>query len=79
MADPKPRSTTRSALVIDAVLVVIFFAFIYPVLAPHVQSHDPKWVIIWGGLASACLTGVFWLALQMIRVVYRAQREASRR
>ena len=30
-----------------------------------------------GAITSSCLTGVFWLALQMFRVVFRAQREAA--
>jgi hypothetical protein len=35
-------------------------------------------VLFWGCMCSACLTAVFWLALQMIRVVARHQREISK-
>ena len=80
MADPQsPHRPSPRTRVVDALLVLAFFLFIYRVLAPHVQSHDPIWILFWGGLAASCLTGVFWLALQMFRVVYRAQRDASRR
>jgi hypothetical protein len=36
-------------------------------------------IMLWGALSAACMTGVFWLALQMFRVVYRGQREANRK
>jgi hypothetical protein len=45
----------------------------------HVQSNDPKMIMLWGGLTTACLTGVFWLAVQMFRVVFKAQRMAKKK
>jgi len=30
--------------------------------------------MLWGAVSSSCLTAVFWLALQMFRVVLRASR-----
>lgn len=82
MAQPEQKLTSPASLAIDAVLVIAFFFYIYSVLAPHVPSHDPKMIMLWGGLAASCMTGVFWLALQMFRVVYRfqrAERAAQRR
>jgi hypothetical protein len=38
-----------------------------------VQSLDPRMINLWGALAASCLTGVFWLALQMVKTVYRFQ------
>ena len=73
MAQPEKKLTTPASLALDAVLVVAFFVYMYTVLSTHVQSHDPKWIIIWGALGSACMSGVFWLALQMFRVVLNAQ------
>jgi hypothetical protein len=35
--------------------------------------------MLWGGLTAACMSGVFWLAVQMFRVVLRAQRAAGRK
>ena len=38
------------------------------VLRPHVPSEDPKAVLIVSGMASLCITGIFWLATNMFRV-----------
>jgi hypothetical protein len=43
-----------------------------------VPSNDPKMITLWAGLSAACISGVFWLAVQMFRVVYRAQKEAGK-
>ncbi|MEO6875812.1 MAG: hypothetical protein ABI222_13420 [Opitutaceae bacterium] len=72
------KFTTPGSLVVDLVLVILFFAYMFTVLRQHVPSTDPKMTAIWGALGSACMTGVFWLALQMFRVVFRAYREAQR-
>jgi hypothetical protein len=72
------KLVTPASLAVDAVLVIAFFAFMFSVLRPHVQSHDPVYIAIWAGLASACLSSVFWLAIQMFRVVYRAQKAAQK-
>jgi hypothetical protein len=77
-AQPEERLVTPVSLVVDLILVVAFFLYMYWVLAPHVPSHDPKMITLWGALGSACLTGTFWLALQMLRVVFRAQRRERR-
>jgi hypothetical protein len=50
----------------------------YTVVSTHVPSRDPKMILIWGLYTDSCLTGVFWLALQMFRVTFRAQREAAK-
>ncbi len=74
MAQPTQKLTSPASLAVDAVLVIAFFFYMYSVLSGHVQSHDPKMIMLWGGLSSACMAAVFWLALQMFRVVLRAQR-----
>ena len=73
------KSVTPISLTIDAVLCVAFFALLFGLLRSHVPSHDPKMIALWAGLTAACLTAVFWLAVQMFRVVLRAQREAPKR
>jgi hypothetical protein len=80
MAEPDQmqKLTTPVSLAVDAVLVVVFFLYMYSVLSTHVPSTDPKMILIWGLYTTSCLTGVFWLALQMFRVTYRAQREARK-
>lgn len=74
MAQPETKFATPTSLLIDAVLVVAFFLFIYTVVAPHVPSNDKSMIVLWGGLCAACMSGVFWLCVQMFRVVLRAQR-----
>jgi len=73
------KLTSPVSLVVDAILVAAFFVFMWKVLSSHVPSHDPRMVILWGALGSSCLTAVFWLALQMFRVVLRAHIEAGRK
>jgi len=78
MSLPERKSVTPTSLVVDAVLCLAFFAILFGPLRSHVQSHDPKMIALWAGLTAACLTAVFWLAVQMFRVVLRAQREARK-
>lgn len=75
MAQPetKQKLTSPTSLLIDAILVVGFFLFIYSIVAPHVPSNDKSMIMLWGGLCAACMTGVFWLCVQMFRVVLKAQ------
>ena len=79
MAQPEQKFTSPVSLAVDAVLVIAFFACIYTLVSPHVPTNDPKMTLLWGGLTAACLSGVFWLCVQMFRVVLRAQRAAKRK
>jgi len=79
MAPSDQKHTSPVSLAVDAVLLVAFFLFLYTLVSPHVPSNDPKMILLWGGLCSACMTGVFWLCIQMFRVVFRNQREAGRK
>ncbi len=72
------KLTSPASLLVDAVLVVAFFIYMYTVVSTHVPSTDPKMILLWGLYTTSCLTGVFWLALQMFRVTYRAQRESRK-
>lgn len=77
MASSEKKPLSIVAVVIDLVLCFAVFTFFYYVLQPHVPSIDPKMVRTWAGIAAGCMTGVFWLALQMGKVVFRAQRAAA--
>jgi hypothetical protein len=79
MAQPEKKSITPASIALDAVLVIAFFAYLYTIVSPHVPSSDPRMVMLWGGLTAACMSGVFWLCIQMFRVVLRAQREAKQK
>lgn len=78
MAQPATKLITPVSFAVDVVLVGAFFLFLYSILKPHVPSSDPRMIMLWGGLAAACMSGVFWLAIQMFRVVLRAQRAARK-
>jgi len=73
MAQSDTKLTSPASLAVDAVLVIGFFLFIYTIVSPHVPSNDRSMVLLWGGLCAACMSGVFWLCVQMFRVVLRAQ------
>ena len=79
MSLPERKSVTPISLAVDATLCIAFFVLLFGLLRSHVQSHDPKMIALWAGLTAACLTAVFWLAVQMFRVVLRAQRDARHR
>lgn len=78
MAPPERKLTSPASLLIDAVLVIAFFVFIYTIVASHVPSNDKAMVLLWGGLTAACMSAVFWLCVQMFRVTLRVQREDRR-
>jgi hypothetical protein len=78
MSQPETKFTSPVSLAVDAVLVIGFFLYMYTIVSPHVPSTDKNMILLWGGLTSACMSGVFWLAVQMFRVVLRAQLAAKR-
>jgi len=53
----------------DIILSVVFFLFMWlSVLKPHVPSEDPMVVNYIAAMTAFCMTGVFWLAVNMYRV-----------
>lgn len=70
-SERKPARPASFAL--DAVLTLAVFAFLTWILRTHVPSNDPFYIWLWGAIGASCLTGVFWLALQMFRSVLRLQ------
>lgn len=79
MAQSEPKSFSPVSLAVDAVLVIAFFFFLFSLVKSHVPSTDPKMITLWGGLTAGCMSGVFWLCIQMFRVVLRAQRAAAKK
>lgn len=78
MEQSEKKFVTPASILINAVLVIGFFIYMFGVLKPHVPSTDPKMINLWAALTSACLSGTFWICIQMFRVVYRAQRAAKK-
>ena len=48
------KLTSPVSLVVDAVLVIGFFLYLFSLLKSHVPSNDIKMVFVWAGLTSAC-------------------------
>ena len=61
---------TVGGVIIDLVLSVIFFLLMRKILVPHVPSQDPNAVLIVSSMTSFCMTGVFWIAANMLRVTW---------
>ena len=78
MAPPEKKPFSIVNLVIDLVLVAIAFSIFYSLVNSHVPSNDPAMIKLWGGLGAACMSGVFWLALQMLKTVFRFQRDSRK-
>lgn len=73
------KLTSPASLACDAVLVIGFFVLLFSLVKSHVPSNDPKMVYLWAGLTAGCMSAVFWLAVQMFRVVLKAQRLAAKK
>lgn len=78
MSSPAKKPFNVVSLAIDLVLTAIAFVIFYSLVNSHVPSNDPKMVMLWGGLAAGCMSGVFWLAWNMLKVVFKFQRESRK-
>jgi predicted membrane channel-forming protein YqfA (hemolysin III family) len=78
MQQPENKLVTPVSLVVDAILVIAFFIYMYTVVSTHVPSKDHRMILFFGASCSACLSLVFWLTLQMFRVVLNFQRAESK-
>ena len=75
MDNSKPKLVTKQGAVIDITLTLIFFVAMTDVLKNHVPWVEAGEfaVLLGGAYASACLSGVFWLALSLFRVTLADQ------
>jgi hypothetical protein len=78
MANSEQKLVTRGSLVFDAVLMAVFFLFFFKILKSHVPATTPMWINIGAAYTASCLTGVFWLARQMFRVVLGFHRDSRK-
>jgi hypothetical protein len=74
IAPSEQKHVTPVTIAVDLVLVGIFFYFIFGWVKSHVPSTDPKFVTLFGGLTALCVTGVFWMAVQMFRIVLAGEK-----
>ncbi len=78
MSSPEKKPFSVVSLAIDLVLTGTAFVIFYSLVNSHVPSNDPAMIRLWGGLTAGCLSGVFWLAWQMLKVVFKFQRESRK-
>lgn len=78
MAMSEKKSYSVVELIIDLLLTAVAFSIFYWLVNSHVPSNDPKMVFFFGASAAACMSGVFWLALQMLKTVFRFQRDSRK-
>jgi hypothetical protein len=74
MPSSPPRQLSPKHVAIDAVLCLVAFVIFYEVVKIHVPSNDRLQVGLWASFTATCMTGVFWIAWQMLKSVYRHQR-----
>ena len=79
MAQSEVQLIRKSDFIVDIVIVGAFFAFMFSILRVHVPSLDPTQINLWAAGTAACMSGVFWLAAWMFRVVFRYQKELNAR
>jgi hypothetical protein len=75
MSSPAKKSFSIVSLAIDLALTAVAFVIFYTLVHTHVPSTDPKMIMLFGGLTAGCMSGVFWLALNMLKVVFKFQRD----
>ncbi|WP_438481599.1 hypothetical protein [Oleiharenicola lentus] len=78
MATSAKKPFSLVTLILDLALTAIAFVIFYWLVNSHVPSEDPKMIMLFGGLTAGCMAGVFWLAWQMVKTVYRFQRESKK-
>ena len=61
---------TKSGSGIILFITIGFFLFMRGVLMSHVPSQDPVAVNIVASMTSFCITGVFWIAANMLGVTW---------
>lgn len=71
----KPKLVTKWGVIVDLTLTVIFYFWMATILKKHVPWVEAGESAVWAGalLASACLSGVVWMALSLFRVTLADQ------
>jgi F0F1-type ATP synthase assembly protein I len=73
-APAEQKHVTPVTIATDFVLISVFFYFMFGWVKNHVASSDPKFILFFGASTAICVTGVFWMAIQMFRVVLAGEK-----
>jgi hypothetical protein len=63
---------------LSIVMALIFWACFTRLLLPFVPVDDPSRAYFYAGFTALCLTGVFYIATHMFRLVFQEHRKAQR-
>lgn len=74
MNDRVKMLITNKGIIIDASLAFIWFLFFSWLLRAFVPVRTEPALTIWAVLAASCLTALFWLAINMFRIVWMDTR-----
>lgn len=66
----QPPLVTKSRTITVLFLSVLFFFIMREILVPHVPSQDPTAVLVVSSITSFCMSGVFWIAANMLLVTW---------
>jgi predicted branched-subunit amino acid permease len=73
-APSKSAGFNTAAIAVDFVLCALFFALIFYFVRSHVMSENTTMILIFSTYTTLCVTGVFWMAIQMLRVVAKGEK-----
>jgi len=74
-APAKDKLITPLGIVVDLALAGLFFmVFTLFILPPHVPAFQTGPLYFFSAYTALCLTGVFWIGLQLFRVTYARQK-----
>lgn len=74
MEKPTEELVSKRGIVIDLILSGAWFAFFSLALRNYVPSYTEPYVTFFALSTAGCLTGIFWLAISMFRVVLADER-----
>ena len=78
MSNSDPKLVSTKGVIIDLALALVFFACFAIYLRPYVPSYKEPFVTVFATATAVCLSSVFWLGLNMFRVVLADQRKRAR-
>lgn len=77
--EEQPKSLiSKSGIVLDIVLSIIFFIYMTKVCIPHVPAQTTQMQVLFGSFTAVPLTYTFWMAIQFFRVTFVDQRRRSK-
>lgn len=73
-APSEQKHVTPLTIAVDLALCAIFFFFMFGWVKGHVHSNETIYIVFFGASTALCVTGVFWMAIQMFRVVVAGEK-----